>query len=247
MIVACYRWWEGRTPAPPGSTPAPGPAALEVAGPVALGGAFDVALCFEGDVISAGMAARALDGALALAEGRAVAARDGRWLAWAPASPGPANTVPTPVDALAPGVAAQVFRAMDGWNVVALPDREAWLTFAMAFLRRNVFLRVPHDAAWHSAAANGLAALTLDTHHAEDVAGTAATYGVPCAVVPGWLDDEQAAWLGVRPTRTPSWRLSDMLQYAALVPVPGPVPAADVPGMLRRAFASAGTDVAVRE
>jgi hypothetical protein len=247
VIVACYRWWEGRGPQAADSVRTPGVAAARAAGPVALEGAFDAALCFEGEALSAGAAARALDGALALAEGRAGALPGGR-VAWEPVAPASAVANPTPIDALPPGVAAQVFRAMDGWDVVALPDREAWLTFAMAFLRRNVFLRVPHGAAWHSAAANGLATLTVDTHHAEDVAGTAATYGVPCAVVPGWLDDEQAARLGVRPSRTPSWRLSDVLQYAAILPLPGAVPAADdLRGALQRAFASAGAEVVVRD
>lgn len=217
------------------------------AGPVALDGSFESAVCFEGDRISATAAALALDVALALAEGRAVGTSDGL-LRWEPLAASPAPPAPTPIDSLPGGVAAQIFRAMDGWDVVALPDREAWLTFAMAFLRRNVFLRVPHDAAWHSAAANSLATLTVDTHHAEDVAGTAATYGVPCAVVPGWLDDEQAVRFGVRQSRTPSWRLSDDLQYAALLPVPGPLPID--PDMLRealrRAFVAAGAGVAVQ-
>ena len=173
--------------------------------PTAIDGAFDLAM-----YVDAGDAIAAADALLAMITGDAAA---DRITAHTEHAIEPFEDLPV-----------HIFRAMDGWLAVAFPEREAWHAFTMAFLRRGMFRRVPHDAAWHSAEANELATLVLDTHHADDAEGTAQTYGVPCVALPDWQDEAQAKALGVVASRTPSYLLADVIRYAALVPMP----AADV-------------------
>jgi len=197
--------------------------------PTPTEGAFDVAL-----FSSSAHAVSAAEAALA-------------WLAGAP------EIAPAAVSAAGPPeldrMPIHVFRAMDGWLAVAFPDRQAWHAFSMAFLRRGLFRSVPHDAAWHSTEANELAMMVLDTHHAEDAAGTAQTYGVPCVALPRWQDDAQAVALGVAANHTPSFRLADTVRYGALVSLGGAL-LPDEGGFrhyLRRLAARAGADIVVPE
>ncbi|MFN0094344.1 MAG: hypothetical protein ACKVVT_06160 [Dehalococcoidia bacterium] len=118
------------------------------------------------------------------------------------------------VGGLPPGVAAQLYRGMGGWVLVGLPDQPAWLTLAMAFLRRRVYQRATFATAWHTPAVNELAALVFATHHADDAAGTCRTYGVPATHLARW-----AAEAG------PSASAADIIQYGAVLLAPPEVTA----------------------
>jgi hypothetical protein len=229
-VAAFYRFWPGAAANVRDTLAAEGTTLLppRVRYPSWLEGSFDLALELDAGAIDEDVASLALDAAWALVSASTVPARE------------PA----VGTGAFPAGLPVQILRAMDGWDAVAFPSREAWLTFAMAFLRRRVFQRVPHDAAWHSEAANELATLTLDTHRAEDVEGTARTYNVPCAAIEAWLDDTQAVQLALKPFRTPAARLADALWYAAVVPLDGPsTDSIAFCAALRRVFAAAGAAV----
>ena len=53
-------------------------------------------------------------------------------------------------DDIAAEVPFLLLRAMGGWNLVASPDRETWLTLSMTFLNRRAYQRFNTEGAWFS-------------------------------------------------------------------------------------------------
>ena len=119
------------------------------------------------------------------------------------------------------GIPAEVpfllLRAMGGWNLVASPDRETWLTLSMTFLNRRAYQRFDTEGAWFSPDVNELASLVMGTHNTQDVEGTCLTYGIPGLSLADWEDERQAALSGGEPEASRSAMLAEELHYAALL------------------------------
>ena len=133
-----------------------------------------------------------------------------------------------------------LLRAKGGWNLVAAPDRETWLTLSMTFLNRRTYQRFDHEAAWHSPDVNELASLVLGTHDTQDVEGTCLTYGIPGVSLRDWSDAVMAEREDSRPEGTRSALLSEQLHYGALLRAPAAGTAS-----LREALAPLGSDLFV--
>jgi len=107
-----------------------------------------------------------------------------------------------------PGAPISLWRAQDGWILVAASEPTTWRTVCMTFLTQRLAERCPAAGAWADPEVNALATTVLDTHKAADAVGTCLTYGVPAAVAPGWTDREAPSV---------SKALSERLAWAALV------------------------------
>jgi len=241
-MIALYRFWpearEAAREAVRGSATAP-------EGALALGevattlGAYDLAIDI-GEAGSAGdTASRALGVAEALLAGRVGHTGDGR----AAGVEATGIALPEPeFDAFAdiPGeVPFLLLRAMGGWNLVASPDRETWLTLSMTFLNRRAYQRFDTEGAWFSPDVNELASLVMGTHNTQDVEGTCLTYGIPGLSLKDWEDERQAERFGGEPEASRSALLAEDLHYAALLRTPA--------DSLREALAPLGSELFVEE
>ncbi len=130
-----------------------------------------------------------------------------------------------------------LLRAMGGWNLVASPDREAWLTLSMTFLNRRAYQRFDTEGAWFSPDVNELASLVMGTHNTQDVEGTCLTYGIPGLSLKDWEDERQTERSGGEPEATRSAMLAEELHYAALLRTSS--------GSLREALAPLGSELFV--
>lgn len=242
-MIALYRFWPGARETaratvadaadamlPAGAEPA---ALAEVA--TALG-AYDLAVRMETGGDAGADASRALAVVEAILAGRLWRAADGGWLI--ALTPPPITAPPPAIDAFA-GLAAEtplsLLRAQGGWNLLAAPDRETWLTLAMTFLNRRTWERFGPHSAWRSPDVNELATLVMGTHHTRDVEGTCLTYGIPGLALADWEDEAQAAAaFGDQPETAPGALLAEALHYAALLRTDAP---------LREALAPLGSDL----
>ncbi len=252
-MIALYRFWPEaraavretleRAPdadAPPSATGAAEALTLAELAPT-LGG-YDLAVDL-GAVEGAGTAgARALEVAEAVCGGR-VWRGGGR--GWAVGVAGTGIAAPTPAIApfagLAPETPLLLLRAMGGWNLLASPDRETWLTLSMTFLNRRTYQRFDAEAAWFSPDVNELASLVMGTHNTQDVEGTCLTYGIPGLSLAEWEDERQAEHSDGDPEATRSALLAEDLHYAALLPAPAGA------ASLREALAPLGSALFVEE
>ena len=241
-MIALYRFWpesraavretvEGAGTAVPGE----GVQALdEVATTL---GAYDLAIDI-GEAGSAGEAAsRALGVAEAVVEGRLWRAGDG----WAAGVEATGIAIPKPeieaFDDIPADVPFLLLRAMGGWNLVASPNRETWLTLSMTFLNRRAYQRFNTEGAWFSPDVNELATLVMGTHNTRDVEGTCLTYDIPGLSLVDWEDEGQAALSGGEPEASRSAMLAEELHYAALLRTPA--------DSLREALAPLGSELFV--
>lgn len=241
-MIALYRFW----PEARGSVgEALGGAAGGSAGRLPLGevattlGAYDLAI----DIGEAGGAGETASRALGVAEA-VLAGRLGRTGGgWAAGLEATGVAIPEPeFDAFAdipPGVPFLLLRAMGGWNLVASPDRETWLTLSMTFLNRRAYQRFDTEGAWFSPDVNELATLVMGTHNTQDVEGTCLTYGIPGLSLADWEDERQATRSGGEPEASRSALLAEDLHYAALLRTPA--------GSLREALAPLGSELFVEE
>ena len=243
-MIALYRFWPEARESVRATLAAAGAPSPDASGALPLGevattlGAYDLAV----DVGEAGRAGATASRALAVAEaivaGR-VWRRDGGWEAGLegtrPAVPSPEGDdafrdIPRDVPFL-------LLRALGGWNLLASPDRETWLTLSMTFLNRRAYQRFDAEGAWFSADVNELASLVMGTHNTQDVEGTCLTYGIPGLSLADWEDERQAAPAGREPEETRSALLAEELRYAALLRTPR--------APLREALAPLGSEMFV--
>ncbi len=232
-MIALYRFWpEAReavraSVASATATPLPaGTGATPLAEVVTTLGAYDLAVRMETGDGAGADATAALAVARAILTGR-LRRVDGGWLA---AMTPPPVVAPPAIDAfadLAAETPLSLLRAKGGWNLVAAPDRETWLTFSMTFLNRRTWERFGPQSAWRSPDVNELATLVLGTHDTQDVEGTCLTYGIPGLSLADGGDEARAAESGAP--------LAESLHYAALLR------GADAP--LREALAPLGSDL----
>ena len=241
-MIALYRFWpevrgaareavEGASPDRNGDN---GVALAEVTTTL---GAYDLAVDI-GEAGSAGEAAsRALGVAEAVVGGRLW--RDGG--GWAAGVEATGIAIPEPeIEAfhdIPTDVPFLLLRAMGGWNLVASPDRETWLTLSMTFLNRRAYQRFNTEGAWFSPDVNELASLVMGTHNTRDVEGTCLTYGIPGLSLVDWEDEGQAALSGGEPEASRSAMLAEELHYAALLRTPA--------DSLRKALAPLGSELFV--
>ncbi len=181
---------------------------------VPLTGAFDLAIVTGDDEREAAAGEAALDLAWAIARGRFGRDSAGWWAA--PRTGGTASTTSGMFSAVPAGTGVGLFRAMDGWVMMAAADREALKAMTMTFLRKHLYFEHDEQTAWRSDRVNELAALVVATHRAEDVEGTCETYGIPCRCLVTWCDEEQAAPGGTL-EGTPSGLLASLLHYGSLL------------------------------
>lgn len=242
-MIALYRFWpEARasvreTIAGAGAPPPDAAGALPIASLATTLGAYDLA-ADVGEAGSAGAtASRALAVAEAVAGGRVWRAGGG----WAAGAEATGVAVPEPERDAFADIPAEVpfllLRAMGGWNLVASPDRETWLTLSMTFLNRRAYQRFGTEGAWFSPDVNELASLVMGTHHTQDVEGTCLTYGIPGLSLADWEDERQAALAGGEPEASRSALLAESLHYAALLRTDA--------GSLREALAPLGSGLFV--
>ncbi|MYA52144.1 MAG: hypothetical protein F4X89_01485 [Dehalococcoidia bacterium] len=241
-MIALYRFWpevratvreavEGASPASSGD------GGLSLAEVTTTLGAYDLAV----DIGEAGSAGEAASRALGVAE--AVVAgqvwREGS--GWAAGVEATGIAVPEPeieaFDDIPADVPFLLLRAMGGWNLVASPDRETWLTLSMTFLNRRAYQRFNTEGAWFSPDVNELASLVMGTHNTRDVEGTCLTYGIPGLSLVDWEDEGQAALSGGEPEASRSAMLAEELHYAALLRTPA--------DSLREALAPLGSELFV--
>ena len=241
-MIALYRFWpEVRAAAREavahaGAEP-PGDHGLALAEVTTTLGAYDLAV----DIGEAGGAGEASSRALGVAEavvgGRLWRAGDG----WAAGLEGTGIAIPEPEIEAFGDIAADVpfllLRAMGGWNLVASPDRETWLTLSMTFLNRRAYQRFNTEGAWFSPDVNELATLVMGTHNTRDVEGTCLTYDIPGLSLVDWEDEGQAALSGGEPEASRSAMLAEELHYAALLRTPS--------DSLREALAPLGSELFV--
>ena len=237
-MIALYRFWpearasvrdaiEGDGSAPPGG--------VELGEVATTLGAYDLAI----DIGEGGSAGEAASRALAVAEA-VLAGRVGRTgSGWAAGVEATGIALPErEFDAFA-DIPAEVpfllLRAMGGWNLVASPDRETWLTLSMTFLNRRAYQRFDTEGAWFSPDVNELATLVMGTHNTQDVEGTCLTYGIPGLSLADWEDERQAARSGGEPEASRSALLAEDLHYAALLRIPA--------DSLREALAPLGSEL----
>jgi hypothetical protein len=258
QVIALYRFWPdvaarvraainvplGPDPARPGT---------QVVAVLPLRGTFDLACVIEAPDGAEALGCRALEAAEAVGAGRLFRDAEDHWSALlhpapaAPVAPGAEPFASVPAD-----VGIWLLRAMDGWDLVATPDRPAWLSMSMTFLRKRFYFAHDHRSAWRSSAVNELATLVLGTHRAEDVEGTSQTYDIPCAAVRAWLDEAQAETAaGERSLEaTRSSQLASVLQYAALLRLdlpPGVSSSAAAELAAERLRVAGGSDILVAD
>ena len=241
-MIALYRFWpESRAAvrATVEGAPAdtPGDVGLALDEVATTLGAYDLAIDI-GEAGSAGEAAsRALGVAEAVVAGRLWRAGDG----WAAGVEATGIAIPAPeieaFDDIATDVPFLLLRAMGGWNLVASPDRETWLTLSMTFLNRRAYQRFNTEGAWFSPDVNELASLVMGTHNTRDVEGTCLTYDIPGLSLVDWEDEGQAALSGGEPEASRSAMLAEELHYAALLRTPAV--------SLREALAPLGSELFV--
>ncbi len=222
-MIAIYRFWpEARASvraALEAAAAAPShEATLRLGDVAATLGAYDLAVDLGGAGGAGETAARALGVAEAIVAGRLWQDRDG----WAVTVEPTGVEAPAPAfDAFAelePEVPLLLLRAKGGWNLIASPDRETWLTLSMTFLNRRTYQRFDPEAAWHSPDVNELASLVMGTHHTQDVEGTCLTYGIPGLSLADWEDEAQAERAGGGdPEAARSACLAEELHYAGLL------------------------------
>ena len=241
-MIALYRFWPEsraavRETVEGAESAAPGDGGLPLADIATTLGAYDLAVDL-GEAGSAGEAAsRALGVAEAVVAGRLWRGGHG----WA------AGVEPTGIAILEPeieafgDIAAEVpfllLRAMGGWNLVASPDRETWLTLSMTFLNRRAYQSFNTEGAWFSPDVNELATLVMGTHNTRDVEGTCLIYDIPGLSLVDWEDEGQAALSGGEPEASRSAMLAEELHYAALLRTPA--------DSLREALAPLGSELFV--
>ncbi len=244
-MIALYRFWPearvavrdmlaGADEAPSGSR-----GALPLTDIATTLGAYDLAVGL-GEAGSAGEAAsRALSVAEAIGGGRIWREGGG----WAVAVEGTGIAIPEPEIEMFGEIPAEVpfllLRAKGGWNLVASPDRETWLTLSMTFLNRRTYQRFDTEGAWFSPDVNELASLVMGTHNTQDVEGTCLTYGIPGLSLKDWEDEAQAALSGGDPEASRSALLAEDLHYVALLRTPAGA------ASLREALAPLGSELFV--
>lgn len=241
-MIALYRFWPESRAAVRGTvegaeSAGPGDGGLPLADIATTLGAYDLAVDL-GVAGSAGEAAsRALRVAEAVVEGRVWRGRDG----WAAGVEATGIAIPEPeIEAfgdIAVDVPFLLLRAMGGWNLVASPDRETWLTLSMTFLNRRAYQRFNTEGAWFSPDVNELATLVMGTHNTRDVEGTCLTYDIPGLSLVDWEDEGQATLSGGEPEASRSAMLAEELHYAALLRTPA--------DSLREALAPLGSELFV--
>ena len=242
-MIALYRFWpEARASvrasvAAATAAPSYAAAALHLEDIAVTLGAYDLAVDLGGAGGAGETASRALGVAEAIVAGRLWRGRDGWAVAVEPAGVEASAPAIDVFAGLAPEVPLLLLRAKGGWNLVASPDRETWLTLSMTFLNRRTYQRFDPEAAWHSPDVNELASLVMGTHHTQDVEGTCLTYGIPGLSLTDWEDEAQAERAGGDPEGTQSARLAEELHYAALL--------RGGAATLREALAPLGSDVFV--
>ena len=241
-MIALYRFWPEsraavRESIEGAAANTPGDAGVALADVTMTLGAYDLAV----DLGEAGSAGEAASRALAVAE--AVVARR-VWregTGWAAGLEATGIAIPEPeIEAfgnIAVDVPFLLLRAMGGWNLVASPDRETWLTLSMTFLNRRAYQRFNTEGAWFSPDVNELASLVMGTHNTRDVEGTCLTYDIPGLSLVDWEDEGQAALSGGEPEASRSAMLAEELHYAALLRTPG--------DSLREALAPLGSELFV--
>ncbi|HCU99913.1 MAG: hypothetical protein CL897_04250 [Dehalococcoidia bacterium] len=221
-MIALYRFWPEAYPAVRQTIETAEALRAENALPLAevalTLGAYDLAIEIA-DTESVGeTASRALAVAEAIVEGR-VGNEGGHWAASATATgiaiPKPETNVFSDIPEAVPFL---LLRAMGGWNIVASPDRDTWLTLSMTFLNRRAYQRFDTEGAWFSPDVNELASLVMGTHNTQDVEGTCLTYGIPGLSLVDWEDERQATLIDRKPEETRSALLAEELRYAALLP-----------------------------
>ena len=244
-MIALYRFWpEARAAvrdrieaAATGAPAGAGDTHLPLAELTTTLGAYDLAVDL-GEAGSAGeTASRALAAVEAVVGGR-VWREGGGWAAGAETT---GIAIPEPEIDMFGGIPEEVpfllLRALGGWNLVASPDRETWLTLSMTFLNRRAYQRFDTEGAWFSPDVNELASLVMGTHNTRDVEGTCLTYGIPGLSLVDWEDEGQAARFGGEPEATRSAMLAEELHYAALLRTPA--------ASLREALAPLGSELFV--
>ena len=241
-MIALYRFWpEARASVRArieNATTEPGAGTWLPLGEVATTlGAYDLAIDI-GEAGSAGeTASRALRVVEAVVAGRVWRGGSG----WAARVEDTGLAIPEPefdtFEAIPGDVPFLLLRAMGGWNLVASPDRETWLTLSMTFLNRRAYQRFDTEGAWFSPDVNELASLVMGTHNTQDVEGTCLTYGIPGLSLKDWEDERQAAFAGGEPEATRSAMLAEELHYAALLQTSS--------GSLREALAPLGSELFV--
>ena len=246
-MIALYRFWPEvrdavRATVDGGATATVPSDALALGELTPTLGAYDLAA----EIGAPGTAAQAASGALGVAEatlaGRVWRNAEG-WLADLPLlEPTAAEPEFDPFADLGDEIPLLLLRAKGGWNLVAAPDRETWLTLSMTFLNRRTYERFDHEAAWHSPDVNELASLVLGTHNTQDVEGTCLTYGIPGLSLQDWSDEAMAEREGGPPEATRSAVLAEHLHYAALLRA---APAGA--GSQREALAPLGSDLFVEQ
>ncbi len=241
-MIALYRFWPevraaARAAVDNAGEATPDAGTLPLAEVAATLGAYDLAIDI-GEAGSAGEAAsRALGVAEAIVGGRLWREGGG----WAAGVEGTGIAIPEPeieaFDDIPSDVPFLLLRAMGGWNLVASPDRETWLTLSMTFLNRRAYQRFNTEGAWFSPDVNELATLVMGTHNTRDVEGTCLTYEIPGLSLVDWEDEGQAALSGGEPEASRSAMLAEELHYAALLRTPA--------DSLREALAPLGSELFV--
>ena len=241
-MIALYRFWPEsraavRETLEGAATGASGEGWLPLADVATTLGAYDLAIDI-GEAGNAGeLASRALGVAEAVVAGR-VGRTGGGWAAGVEATG--IEPPEREFDAFADvpdEVPYLLLRAMGGWNLVASPDRETWLTLSMTFLNRRTYQRFDTEGAWFSPDVNELATLVMGTHNTQDVEGTCLTYGIPGLSLGDWEDERQAAHFRGEPEGSRSALLAEDLHYAALLRTPA--------DSLREALAPLGSELFV--
>ena len=241
-MIALYRFWpearasvrariENATTEPGAGTSLP---LAEVATTL---GAYDLTI----DIGEAGSAGETASRALGVVEAVVAGRVWGEGSGWAAGVEDTGLAIPEPefdaFEGLPGDVPFLLLRAMGGWNLVASPDRETWLTLSMTFLNRRAYQRFDTEGAWFSPDVNELASLVMGTHNTQDVEGTCLTYGIPGLSLKDWEDERQAALAGGEPEATRSALLAEELHYAALLQTSG--------AALREALAPLGSELFV--
>ena len=242
-MIALYRFWPETRAAVRetlegvATSPARADGALPLAEVATTLGAYDLAVDL-GEAGSAGeTASRALGVAEAIVGGRLWREGSG----WGAGAETTGLAIPEPETDMFGGIPEAVpfllLRALGGWNLVASPDRETWLTLSMTFLNRRAYQRFDTEGAWFSPDVNELASLVMGTHNTRDVEGTCLTYGIPGLSLVDWEDERQAGRFGGEPEATRSALLGEELHYAALLRTSAP--------SLREALAPLGSELFV--
>ena len=242
-MIALYRFWPEahatvrETLAAAAAAPADTQSALPLAEIATTLGAYDLAVDL-GEAGSAGETASRALGVVEAIVGARLWREGGGWAAGVEAT---GAAIPEPEIDMFGGIPEAVpfllLRALGGWNLVASPDRETWLTLSMTFLNRRAYQRFDTEGAWFSPDVNELASLVMGTHNTRDVEGTCLTYGIPGLSLVDWEDERQAERFGGEAEATRSALLAEELHYAALLRTSAP--------SLREALAPLGSELFV--